>query len=439
MTYTTGWTTPGSLQRNGSMMAYGPESGILTDCVFERYATGGLIKFDDGTIWMLQCESRGANAYNRGATLFEWTPGSPVWEMLTGDYWATNPNTNVAVDGTEYDLCDWILGPSTNWVIANDGDAVWLVNTHTFGPGMAFVNRDRTFVWYDLDSYDQPEGYPVFQGEYIYWISVGGDLMRAFRNDPSTLTSVMDISGYVGAQHTMAVYEDRWLYIVQGGNGGSSIMRFDTTDFSIDTLYEWGGWRSITDIDGTVEQHLHLPIGTGIYPYILGQSRILDGWLYWMDESSERSVQGQFFNRISLVELWKADVEGVITHDPTRPLFEVLSNGSAASESFARWGPYEGGLWMIGQREGGIPIYGRMDQSWFFDDEGGIVFSWTGFPAYNHQGDDDSSTSHISRLLPAAAFQADVKLLFEGNELKGYGHVNELQEKTVIPTIELVR
>jgi hypothetical protein len=162
----------------------------------------------------------------------------------------------------------------------------------------------------------------------------------------------------------------------------------------------------------------------GMRPHPKAEARVKDGWLYWLDVASYNSSQGMYFCRIDLDQLL-VDYEksGPVEHDPGNPRFEILCNGSAPWEGDGKWVEKTeyGVLW----REGSSPIYNTLDNNWFFDEDGAIVFQHEEFPAWDVGS--EYTRWVISRLVPPSAGVASVGLVFEGQALKGYSRVRQQQ------------
>jgi hypothetical protein len=164
--------------------------------------------------------------------------------------------------------------------------------------------------------------------------------------------------------------------------------------------------------------------GTGFYPQYQANIRVRDGWLYWLDQASSRGSQGHTFARINLAELIaNYETNGPTQHNPTEPLFEILNNASAPWEGNGKWQPMWNTGYNILHREGSSPIHNTIENNWFFDDSGAIVFMHEEFP--NWRVNSERTCWMMSRLVPDNLL--NVSIVFEGQALKGYSNVRQQQ------------
>jgi len=462
---TTGWEMVGSNQWTGTTIGLGPMGD------YNNSEQGGIIKFFDGTLWHIQTETSGAGTYTEGLSFFERTPGSPVWEQLTADWW-TNAMQWDSVPPSSGRMVDWQFGESQAWMHLHSGlegdDKVYSFDVTGGVWGIVvFDKSDRTFVQHDIDGDAYPYCFPSRHGEHIYWMSSNGSqaglcrshidslgtlewiqLFQSYSSygsyeiDPSTglpygLGVDSSYSGYMG----MAVHDDGWIYWTENssteapaGNNQSyaAIRRMRTGGGDIENLMvnlanPGQTSRSFNYPDGSKDKsNGPWPIGLGWYGLRGTQARIKDDWLYWIDYGTAWESEGYTFNRVYLPTLIK---NAPVTFDPFNPQMELIGGGSSGSESTARWGPYYGVQeWMIRWREGERPIYGTLDVAWCFDTDGSILFTeegWIGFQKLGY-GLGELGMRIIHRLSPPKALTANVTLKFEGNALKGYSNARQI-------------
>jgi len=193
--------------------------------------------------------------------------------------------------------------------------------------------------------------------------------------------------------------------------------------------------------------HGPLPIGIGFVANWWNSSlKVRDGWLYWVNNTGAFTMLsfgwtgGHTFCRMRLSDL----EDGPVLHKPEDPIFEVLSMTTGGEDSFYNWDDteYWGGTYKghggYGWRDGLNSIHAFVENQWFFDDDGSIVFLHHEYPNWYMSPNDYYPPWIISRLSPPQNMPITFNLVFEGSELKGYGHAREVPAKTKIGTIELV-
>ena len=332
---------------------------------------------------------------------------------------------------------------------------------------------------------------PVFDDTYIYWMSwqsanypyragtvnKGRNLCRARRESPGTVEVIasfvkggLDGTGpdeaypqewlsYInpvtglpncfnsniiwGGQNVVAAIDEGYIYLVENAQISTesgtfrwhSIRRIRIGSDIAELLYYWyGTFGYVTySFDEDFEWNSNkLPVGVGVAPLYNSTARVRDGWLYWLDVASQLNSQGITFNRIYLPPLVK---DGPKLHDPYSPTFEILNNASAPAEGDGKW--VQPSPWGILWRGGSSPIHNTTDSNWFFDDDGGINFIHEEFPAWRGYSN-YFTTWVLSRLVPPAAGTINVNLIFEGNALKGYGRVRELDRPWAPEEVHLI-
>ena len=201
--------------------------------------------------------------------------------------------------------------------------------------------------------------------------------------------------------------------------------------------------------DGAVNDRWHgpLPIGIGFIPnWWYSKIGVRDGWLYWVNNSGSFTMLtsgwtgGHTFCRMKLADFEDAPIR----HQPEDPIFEVISMTTGAEESFYNWddttywGGYYKGHGGYGWKDGIDSCHAFVENMWYFDDDGSIVFLHHEYPDFYMETGDYYPSYIMSRLSPPEALPITFNLVFEGSELKGYGHAREVPAKTKIGTIELV-
>lgn len=469
---TTRWEAPGSKQWMGTLYGLGPD----TD--YENYLNGGIVRFDDGTVWLCFTEARsGTGVFTYGVSIFERTPSSKAWELLTADGW-TSPlneaNNNTPSSGK---MNEWQFGYHSDYFFVSDGDdSVYMLSpgdTDEAWQVVVFHRSARTFNHYApyTDTPDnRPQSFPQIYEDYIWWLNVDHDLYRmrldnmaielhrSFTKpaslgqiDPATSLPYGLGNDTIGA--AAICFYDGWMYALSshGSNCAYSddeycyaaIRRTRPGGGDIETLYQYvspittRGFRYPDLDDRERYEGPAFLLGTGLQPLDWIRSEVRDDWLYWVDFANGYASDGMTFSRIYIPAL----IENMpIIHDPYNPTFEILNNGSAVSEhGGCRAGPWTGGLWHIWWREGDRPLSGTTDAAWFFDDDGSIVFTHENFLYIQRRSLSLGGivTRIISRLSPPSASKANVVLKFTGNELKGYSNVREVKSISNPEKVEL--
>ena len=246
-----------------------------------------------------------------------------------------------------------------------------------------------------------------------------------------------------------AIWESGQYLEDSDGRGMSVIRRMLLPDGEWETLYYYyvadGSAQTFTyNLPGANRNdrwHGPLPIGLGMRPSWYSNMKVRDGFLYWVDASTFFSMRsfgwtgGQMFQRIELSRL----EDGWVEHQPENPIVEVLSMTTGAEDSFynwddnAYWGNNGGYAW----RDGLDSIHAYVEPNWQFDADGSIIFLHHEYPTWWAEPNDWYPPYVLSRLSPPENIPITFNLVFEGTELKGYGHVRQVPAKTRIGTIEL--
>ena len=238
--------------------------------------------------------------------------------------------------------------------------------------------------------------------------------------------------------------------------GAAGLWRMKLPDGEWELLYYWQqpknwirgqSWSYNLPGGGSNDRwHGPLPIGIGFVPNWWGAKLgIRDGWLYFLNNTYPFAMLsfgwtgGHTWCRIRLSDL----ANGPVEHDPEDPIFEVLSMTTGGEDSFYNWDDteYWGGRYKshggYGWRDGLNSIHAFVENLWYFDDDGSIVYLHHEYPNWYAQPNDYYPPYIMSRLSPPQNLPITFNLVFEGSELKGYGPVREVPAKTKIGTIEL--
>ncbi len=249
------------------------------------HTNGGVILFDDGTIWSYDCEGpvNGEGYswnYPDGLSIVERKPAAGVWERLTPDVWGQvyegqppgySEWPSPFTDGLSGRPNPWeadFSGPLAvaaigNWDndwrhIHDGGDDVWFYSEDNDSQmGLVKVNR-HTRTWerfitsrVALDIYDNKMSRISLWGEYFWFLGMpesdcgqpdGVNLYRADRSNPDNVVSVhewpvLDISstntwdldvaawlptGLRAMGHAMTIDDDGYMYV------GTRSTRYDS-------------------------------------------------------------------------------------------------------------------------------------------------------------------------------------------------------------------
>jgi len=238
------------------------------------------------------------------------------------------------------------------------------------------------------------------------------------------------------------------LWRLQLPNGGWEVLYYD---YNVDRYNGTEGDAGIHSYNlpgRKVNDRWHgpLPIGISFRPnWWYSKIGIRDGWMYWVNDTAAMAMLssgwtgGHTWCRMRLSDL----KDGPVRHQPEDPIFEVISMTTGGEESYYNWDDttYWGGVYKswggFGWRDGIDSIHAFVENMWFFDDDGSIVYVHHEYPDFYMEPGSYNPPYILSRLSPPQSLPITFNLVFEGEEMKGYGHVREVPAKTRIGTIEL--
>ena len=394
------------------------------------------------------------------------------WFSIWGDY-LTNADLAcyiVSKDTRTWELkiLDWdndfnLHGQPVIW-----GGYVWYLtrqSTVVDGSyvGNARLNRMMTDAPYTVNVVREfPWASPPLGGFTYddYWsISPSTGLPYFFDNPfvPSTDPAVgVDDDGYLYVMNYMSSYQRNDLDVPIPASGGAGLWRLKLPYGEWELVYyhfvepNWD-YRYIGSYNlpgGAINDRWHgpLPIGIGfIQNWWHSKIGIQDGWLYWVNNTGQFTMLssgwtgGHTFCRMRISDL----KDGPVKHRPENPTFEVISMTTGGEESFYNWDDteYWGGQYGswggYGWRDGINSIHAFVENMWFFDDDGSIVFVHHEYPDFYMPPGGYYPSYILSRLSPPENLPITLNLVFEGEEMKGYGHARQVPTKTKIGTIEL--
>ena len=324
-----------------------------------------------------------------------------------------------------------------------------------------FLTRD--FVWES----------PVYRGAgYLYRMMTEAPytsvLIQTFPDEfptgsllainPETGLPVWFNSPFIGSSDpAVGVDDDGFLYFATWAGEATGMWRLQLPDGEWELLYYdynvYDGTNagiSSYNLPGRIANdrwHGPLPIGISFVPnWWYSKIGVRDGWLYWVNNTGQFTMLssgwtgGHTFCRMRLADFEDAPIR----HQPEDPIFEVISMTTGAEESFYNWDDtvYWGGSRKshggYGWKDGIDSCHAFVENMWYFDDDGSIVFLHHEYPDFYMETGDYYPSYIMSRLSPPEALPITFNLVFEGSELKGYGHAREVPAKTKIGTIELV-
>lgn len=428
----------------------------------------------------------------------ELAPGAKAWEQLTPDTWSTDyyDYCYTTAVGSSGRLIEKMM-MNDQWQVANDGGDItyWfpvggLTNDPSSGDsGMMIVNKaTRTWEYKLLGLYMYPWTYPVLWGGYVWFLGANGTLyndttaclyrmstvspypVEKVKTWASDYTAKWDLdtttnlprffSEAMWSQDNAVGIDENGYFYLYGhitdyvdDRGMSVIRRMLLPDGEWETLYydhnpglpDGGNAYTFTyNLPGRNNNdrwHGPLPIGLGMRPAWYSNMKIRDGYLYWVDASTFFTMRGQgwtggqMFQRIELSRL----EGGWVEHQPENPIVEVLSMTTGAEDSFYNWDDtaYWGNQGGYACRDGLDSIHAYVEPNWQFDTDGSIIFLHHEYPTWWCEPQDWYPPYVLSRLSPPENVPITFQLIFEGTELKGYGHVRQVPAKTRIGTIEL--
>lgn len=462
--------------------------------------SAGVILYDDGTLWVWNNElvhpSDGGYWSGYIAGINELRPGAKAWECLTPDGWSTDSYTEEVVDSARLIEKNLI---ARRWQVANDGGDITYWFPYYYGlenapydcygsvDSVVIVNKaTRTWEHKVLGYNLNIETYPVLWDGYVWFIGADvyptGDtnahLYRMSRTSPyqvekvrtwaSTRSTMWDIdattrlpkffSEFVFGrkdENVTGIDGDGYLYFLSNewdltnDRGMAVIKRMLLPDGDWETLYYYyvpnGSAANFTfNLPGANNNdrwHGPLPIGLGMRPTWNSIAKVRDGYLYWSDSStfftmiSQGWTGGHMFFRMKLSSV----EDGWVVHWPENPIVEVLSMTTGAWDSYYNWddNSYWGNQGGYDWRDGLDSIHAYPEPNWQFDDDGSIIFLHHEYPKWYMGRGDYQPPYVLSRLSPPGNIPITFRLVFEGTELKGYGHVRQVPPKTKIGTIEL--
>jgi len=198
---------------------------------------GGVILFDDGTIWSYEAESPAAGDQSFyypwfGFNIMERKPGSVAWERLTPDSWGLpyygQPFGYTTWPAYSNRLTSWtnlFTGPladarigwtATGYMHVQEGNRVWLYNRFGEEPyGPILIDRDkRTWERFLVDQdatllYEDISSNIVIDGQYMWFLAYPRFTCTGYNGQGMRLIRVdKDNPGDMGAPHTIV---HQWL------------------------------------------------------------------------------------------------------------------------------------------------------------------------------------------------------------------------------------
>jgi hypothetical protein len=463
---------------------------------WEEGIGAGVIRYDDGTLWVWNTEMTHPmdDHYWPGyiVSINELRPGAKAWECLTPDGWTTDDDGDTI--GSSGRLIEKNLF-NDRWRVVSDGGDItywfpldYVANKYGYDTMIVVNKATRTWEYKDLGytSGEFMETHPVLWGGYIWFLGpdsyastdTTANLWRISTTSPyplekvktwpSTRSTMWDndpttnlpkfFSEFVFGrenENVLSVDEEGYLYFMTNewdltnGRGMAVIKRMSLPDGDWETLYYYyvpnGSAANFTyNLPNATRNdmwHGPLPIGLGLRPAWLSVAKIRDGYLYWVESSSWFTMLssgwtgGHMFVRLKLSSL----EGGWVVHQPEAPIVEVLSMTTGAWDSFYNWddNSYWGNHGGYDWRDGLDSIHAYPEANWQFDEDGSIIFLHHEYPKWYIERSGYYPPWVLSRLSPPENIPITFRLVFEGTELKGYGHIRQVPPKTKIGTIEL--
>lgn len=472
--------------------------GLTQTADWNESISAGVIRYDDGTLWVWNTEMAHPSmddhftAYT--VTINELAPGAKAWEQLTPDGYSTDAygiiSTGYNVTEDSGRLIESNL-QNNHWCVTHDGGDItywyaWgrIANGPSLDAVSLFIVNKATRTWEhkllgdDLEWVVAPvlwDGYVWFFGQNgayteisLYRMSIvspypvekvktwASDWAARWDLDPTTNLPRFFSEFVLGPVNENIIgIDDGYLYFytnewsLSNDRGMAVIKRMLLPDGEFETLYYYyatdasGANFTYNLPSGGRNDRLRgpLPIGLGMRPAWNSSMKIRDGYLYWVDVSTFFTMRGsgwtggQMFQRIELSRL----EDGWVEHQPENPIVEVLSMTTGAEDSFYNWddNPYWGVSGGYAWRDGLDSIHAYPETNWQFDEDGSIIFLHHEYPTWYAEPQSWYPPYVLSRLSPPENIPITFRLVFEGTEMKGYGHVRQVPAKTRIGTIEL--
>jgi hypothetical protein len=475
-------------------------------------ATAGVMKYDDGTLWVwntMMANYSSENPYDEYfAIINEWAPGSKAWEQLMPDVWTDNDFSTVESSGR---FVQDLMGSERFYTAHDGGDSAYWIpeelwNRETTNDRGIFITHKESRTWdYKVlaveGQWSMYTGLAIYDG-YVWYIihqapSADDRVSTLYRMDMEAPYFVTEVRRWdwtwpvpaderfywqdlidpdtglpnlygipIVPREVNALFDiddDGFMYVIQHTQRGvqtDGVWHYWGNSWILRThVYGDGVWellyyhtapnywpRTYNLPDGSVNNLYDndgpLPIGLGLtLDWWAGTMYVRDGWLYYVDmgaaKSARDTLSGAMFCRIQISDI---DMGEPVEHDPENPIVEVLSMTTGPYDSYVNWDKAAWGQeWLDGWewRNGLNAIHSYPEPGWCLDDDGSILFIHHEFPNWLLEAGGNYVPYVLSRLSPPDNYPIAFTLVFEGNEMKGYGHARDVPSKTKVGTIEL--